>query len=625
MFLRNLCRVVRLPVFVSGTDSHVANMIGGPGSFFGSRVEEDETRRWVNVNVKTSKAALKSFAKLVKFKKCSKKDPIGCLTPYISNGPNVLKYTSLLKDVYGRDPKLNELSLFKKIAEFLIQQAKTSLPGVISLVFSRLLELVSTSSDDKILWSKLTESFTLNISNRKYGLKTKNGLFASSHILIFPSIVEDGNYSANLVENHLFYYGARNDVTFQLDLQYENENVAANQTALKGVLMRNGVKYIDKCNFPELHEDFFTTFACLNVWNYAVIKEGKEGKKRWTMACLYEEYLRTRLNFNIEVDKTVQKSFYFELLSYWSICCASHQNFNGKNAGVDVFWEFVKNLQRSKDSEGNIQRIKFTNSDPLNDNLNAILKKVEVPYLLRFPADDNESNSLKAFLNDFMVTGECHFPLDAFGWDVAFTMKFNGIPKDGLIECKYHDKAIGFAGFIKYYKKQCESNDIPLAFFICRKLGKQILPNFDETIKKRKTSKKEGKLAENKVQEDEKGALEEEELYESDSDTENNKAGTKAKNNNNAPKKRKFVKTDYFELLTDLWKDSKNHIDIYTVRYNQISKELPQNGPNKPNETTIVEVEGKFIVSALKTFPKPKGAFILIESNFTSPAQTEKS
>lgn len=103
------------------------------------------------------------------------------------------------------------------------------------------------------------------------------------------------------------------------------------------VLSRKRSKYVDKCHFPELNEDFFTTFSCLNMWNLGVINKDKAERKRWTMASLYEDYLNLTRNFSFGVDKTVQNSFSLEFLAYWSICRASHQNVNGETGGVDLF------------------------------------------------------------------------------------------------------------------------------------------------------------------------------------------------------------------------------------------------------------------------------------------------
>jgi hypothetical protein len=510
----------------------------------------------------------------------------------------------------------------------LILQAETSLPGIISLIFIRLLNLLPKHSIGKELWKQLVEGLTLDISARKIGLMDKDGLFASSHILTFPSVdetvVEVGRYSANLVENHLFYYGTRDDTTFQLDLQYDTNNIMTRgQSELKILLTRNGSKYIDKCNFPELNEDFFTTFACLNMWNIDVIKNDKAGENRLTMASLYKDYLKQIHNFNLGVAKTVQNSFSLELLSYWSICRASHQNVNGETDGVDVFWEFVKNLQKSEDSYGNIQAIKFIDSEPLNPKLKNILEKIKVPYLMRFPVGLSKQStraSLKEYIGDFIEIGEASFPRDKFGWDVTFDMKCDGVSKTGLIECKFVAEAIGYAVFFDYYKKQCESSEYPLAFLVCRKLGKEIsdcnaeiileakFAKFSETLIEKSTDKSGPKTDGNNVSKSRSNKRTKIELSIEEKEAVNHANKAIRKEGDNSHEKK--VKNDYIARLNEMWTDSNNHIDIYTVKHNQFI------GNN--------QITGNFTVSALKTFPNPKGAFILVEANFNASAATVK-
>ena len=617
MFLRNLCRVVKIPAFLSGTDSHVGKMIGPTKSSIGSsRTEPGRSKPWVNINVETSKASLESFSKLVKFKKHNENISSTNLTSFIIEGE--LDYVSLLKAVYGRDATVSELGYFKKLAEFLILQAQTSLSGIVPLVFSYLLELIPECSDPKELWKQLTKFLTVNISERKKDLIFKDGLLASSHILTFPSVgkkvFEDGVYAANLVENHLFYYGSRDDKTFQLDLQYDvnyfedddgdsededsdsedddedsgdddEDSEDDDEDSENIILARNGIKYIDKCHFPELNEDFFTTFACLNMWNLGVINKDKVRKKRWTMASLYEDYLNSNHKYYVGVDKTVQNSFSLELLTYWSICRASHQNVNGEAGGVNIFWEFVKNLQKSQDSNGNLKIIKFKGLKRLDPNLQAILDKIKVPYLMRFPAGnlhESTQDLLKIYIGDFIEIGEASFPRDKFGWDVTFDMKFHGVPKTGLIECKLRAEAIGYAGFFDYYKKQCESNENPLAFLVCRKLGKEI-SDLEVEIK----------LEVKRVKIDDKNSTV--------------KIAKKHGIKSNEKEPAEVVKTDYIALLNKMWEDPNNNVDIYTVKYEETLR------------------KGNFIVTPLKTFLNPKGAFILVDTNFTPPASTNKS
>lgn len=63
---------------------------------------------------------------------------------------------------------------------------------------------------------------------------------------------------------------------------------------------------------------------------------------------------------------------------------------------------------------------------------------------------------------------------------------------------------------------------------------------------------------------------------------------------------------DYVAMLEHLWLNPENHINIYSVEYEQ-EKDLSNKN------------EGTFAVKELKAFDHPKGAFILVESKFNPP------
>ena len=132
-----------------------------------------------------------------------------------------------------------------------------------------------------------------------------------------------------------------------------------------------------------------------------------------------------------------------------------------------------------------------------------------------------------------------------------------------------------------------------MAFLVCCKLGKEI-SDCEATD-------------ENLVVGEKSSAYGAEELYEEEEELDGGQegAGTRAAGN---PKR---ATRDYIALLNEMWADSSNHIDIYTVKHGQI--------------IINAEITGNFTVKPLKTFDDPKGAFILIEANFTPPASTMKS
>lgn len=166
-----------------------------------------------------------------------------------------------------------------------------------------------------------------------------------------------------------------------------------------------------------------------------------------------------------------------------------------------------------------------------------------------------------------------------------FDMKFDGQPCIGFIECKLWSKVIGYAGFFKYYEKAC-MDSFPLSFMVCRKIqssmsSSKASSNLENSLFNSAKKDKEEHTKRKRVT----GPL---------------KKIPKITPNSKKVKKVAKDPKDYFALLNDLWIDPKNHIDIYTVKYK--------------NDTR------NFTVSFLKTFQNPKGAFILVESSFNSAA-----
>ena len=605
-FLRDLCRTVALPSNISGTNSSANYLVKQNLTYPVSRVDECNSKHWVQVTVKTPKAALLAIWKLVKFK--NHFGAIVGLTEFISEeDPNELDYIRIMRDIYGREANETELECFEKLAKFLIEQSKTSLPGMIPLVFGYLLENISLCSNPKELWKQMTLQFGNCLRSRKPSMASKNGLLASAHISTFDSTVkknlENESLSAKLVENHLFYYGTREDVSFPLSIKRPMPQHTRAPRNLSN-LTRDGLSYKDKCHFPELNEDFFTTFASLNMLKLSVIdSENSRNVRLQTLANMCEDYLKNLADYYVCVSKIVQDCFALEVLSHWSICHASHQNLNGETGGIELFKEFIKNLQTFKNVESSDSiPFNFTGLDSLPENLCSLLSRIQVPYLMRFPVNDNGAtrNLLMNRLGAFIKIGDSWIPEDKIGWDVNFDMEFDGDVKTGFIECKLWNEAVGFASFYKYYQKAC-GKGYPLSFLVCRKLQKSVsAPTATENLKIELNKRTTTQNIATDVKAGVRFNQESESEYESEPES-------VAASSIKTKKRAKRMKQDYIQMLMDLWNDPQNHIDIYTVKYAQ----------------TVMT--GNFTVSPLKTFENAKGAFILVESNFNAPARTSRS
>lgn len=541
---------------------------------------------WVQVTVKTPKCSLKALAHLIKFRPHNSKISSSCLKDFINpNSENIL-YTELFNNIYGSEnqERLNQVDPVKKLIEFILNQSKTCLSGIIVLILIELFNILPNFHYPKTLWDSLLSAIINVIAKKKLCLNIRDCLIYSAHLLTFPSCqkesLEKGPFTSNSVSEHFYHYSEKDDDTFRLDLSINRQENEKERS-----LLRNGTKIKENCFFPEINKDFFTSFISLGVWNIIVVQFEKEyGRRCHILANLYTNYLENIFVHDTALHASITDSFTFKLFGHWSICHASYLNFNGETNGIDLFTEFVKNIQIM---DKNIELICFEGLDFLPDDLISILSRIQVPYLVRFPTDEIEkSNFIKMLadnIGEFVQLGHSFLSDSKIGWEVKFDMKFDHVPCFGVIECKLWAQVIGYASIFKYYKKACDSS-VPLSFLVCRKLQKSISSNRAASNLTTNLSKSANKDTEYLAE------IEEEEFYDSDLDGDTKETVT-----------RNSTKKDYYSLLNDLWIDPKNHIDIYAVKY-------------KNNH-----LYGEFTVSSLKTFSNPKGAFILVESTFTLP------
>lgn len=393
------------------------------------------------------------------------------------------------------------------------------------------------------------------------------------------------------MEEHLYRYGTYGEISFKLNLNYDaflDENI------LKRV--DTGYVHTDKCHFLELHEDLFTSLICLNMRNHPSAR-----RHTTTPAGLYEEYWNNSFNFKNEVDKIVQNSLALEILAHWAICFASHCNTNGEADGVQVFTEFVKKLQPFDTSQSPFT-IEFTGLDVLPPSLVGILSKVTILYLVRFPRErtDQVKSDLAHYLGDFVKFGRCQIPADRVQIDVIFDLKYGDDPmsntKLGFIECKlWGSKPVGASQFYIYYQRACVQK-YPISFLICHDLQTSLKP---ETLTKPKTKTKNPPETKTKTA----------------PATTQGPSKMTIKKSVAKPATKKTETEDPIEVLNGMWASSENHIDIYTVRYSESSIIDPATGITS-------KINANFAVKPLKTFPNPKGAFILIETKFKPPTMS---
>ena len=185
----------------------------------------------------------------------------------------------------------------RELLELISKQVSTSLPGIVSMVMQKTFDLIAGLCRQpvlnvKTLWVDLNEQILTEILRRKHKMKISDGLIASAHVNTFPSILRDlyeiGDNSTRNVDNHLFYYGKRNDSLFELKFgvvpfgkRYFDEEKQQFLIEPDISLVRDDKKYEHLCYFPELSDDLFSNLIALNTWKKMVTTNPL---KRFTLA-----------------------------------------------------------------------------------------------------------------------------------------------------------------------------------------------------------------------------------------------------------------------------------------------------------------------------------------------------
>lgn len=555
-FLRNLCRAIRLPTHITGTQSSISKL-------YCPQDLADVGAAWVQMIVKTPNFSIDSICKFIKFKPHNSEIASSCLKDFMEPGSKTLLYEQLFMEISG-SADMNLLNPIKKLIEFLLNQCEGCLPGIIILIFSKLFEMLPKFTDSKTFWSDLATTFITDVMTRKSKcfMQTREFLFKNAQIATFARLPK-GKEAASRVENNLFRYGLKDERTFLLHVGSERDSSRDDPSFL-----RNGKRYDEECHFPGINEDFFTSFVTVGMWNLIAVKnERNSGIRSCTLAYMYECYVKPSFFDCFSSSNDINTSA-LEVIVYWSIHQASHLNLNGETRGIEVLSEFAKNLQSING------HCTMKGLSTLPDSFEAVLNRIKVPYLMRFPADEAEriktQNDLEKSLCDFAQFGRTHFHKSRNQYSLAFDMKFDGLSCNGFIEFKI---SIAYPSFYRYYKKACyDQNPLSLITFVIVNKTVSSL-NLEEIAEPSKTRTK---LSTHEPSE------------------------KIAKLSSHEQAKKTAIKNHYLDSFQDLWKDPKNHINIYLIHYKKIPK----------------SAEGQFTISTLKSFPNPKGVFILLETNF---------
>ena len=590
-FARNICRIVNIPVAHSGTNSRVYNLVGNYSSTYSSFTGKHP---WVKVITAVPRANLKTIGYSVKFNVLveNKKMKTFKMAEFIEN--DVVNYDGLLLKLIGfsttsedNQQKLDAEYVVNLLKFFIDDQAPTSLPGLIigaiQFIINELANFKTNKFDLKTLWTKTVYQGIEMISGRKANVLQKFGLFTSAHILTFPSEFKsqydrmDG--CARAVNDHFFSYGLSDLPIFDLyRILVEND--------IKFSLEPNGLEFEDPVFFPSLKDDFFLNITCLN----AIFK-----RSQYTVASLYEGFLKNWYTFKIQSHSKVPNSFALELLAHWCICYAGHLNVCGKTKASDAIDFFLKNIQVVE--FGTLSKFEEFSAPT---SLKKFLNKYEIPYLF---TNISQTTPIVKRVSEFISMGNSYRPPNMIGWNVIFEAKIGSDLKRCLIECKLWSRPVGIATFFKYYQKACVSSH-PISILIAKSLQKS-LQNSDVLEGTAEILEEEFEEAVDEVPYDLGMFTEDPSLINSIETTNSNNNASVMESSNSVDcedstgveaNAKRSKNINYSDKLKELWADENNQISIYTVTFNR-------------NNLT-------FTWNALKEFENPAGVFIIANSNF---------
>jgi hypothetical protein len=221
-------------------------------------------------------------------------------------------------------------------------------------------------------------------------------------------------------------------------------------------LTLTGEPYQLRSHFLPFIKDSFTSFA---LWD-DVPRSRSHSNLKFTIASITQKYVNCLEGLPVNASAESNNFRAQEVMTYWSIGNASHQNFNGKTRGVEFFLDFFKNIQ-ILDSHS-LDELKGLR---LPEKLESFLNTLTIPYLLP-EAPSNDFKSSLAGLCDFDVVYRCS---NLLKMDAGFYLRRHGQSCPAFVECKYRDKPQGLSE-IKPYINTAKSENSVLTFFVAKKI-----------------------------------------------------------------------------------------------------------------------------------------------------------
>ena len=292
-----------------------------------------------------------------------------------------------------------------KIWNFMISQSKTCLQGTSFYAFDEFISLLKCLKgkdlDSKNLWENLCLNIRTIFDQRKLvTFRTEEKFFSLRMISTNKKLNGNSNPQEpenhlvrNSIDNHFYHFGDENDGRAVLPFNFKD-----------GKLILDGEIYNIRSHFLKFEKDIFT---------------------------IVKDYTSCLVGIFASPEASSKDYRSQEVMFYWTIANASHQNFHGKT-GVEFFRNVVINLQLPI-VDGLNYIPPNLNEDFIPVNLKVFLNSLSIPYLIP-ERPSKEFKSSLAGLCEFGVIYRCP---NATGMDIGFEMFRNGLTCHSYVECKY--------------------------------------------------------------------------------------------------------------------------------------------------------------------------------------------
>jgi hypothetical protein len=430
----------------------------------GSSSSKQGDKTWVNAIRRLLQANLTGIFERINV--TSKKK----LSKYVDKNNNLIVF-ALLTDLKIDFDKVNTDELLK-IWEFMVSQSKTCLQGSSYYSFNFFVkEIIGLYNGEFLnssaLWNSICVNVHLVYKERKEQAFENDGkyfslrMFSTNKKFSEDQVKKKKRKEISRVENkgneneteaaimvkksidyHFYHFGDANSPSV---IQFGHDKV--------GLTLKK-MPYKIRSHFTPFYKDSFTSFA---LWNN---DPNYNDTNLCTVALITQNYVNCLEGLPVNASAESNNFRAQEVMTYWSIGNASHQNFNGTNGGVDFFLDFFKNIQiLDSHSLDELKELR------LPEKLEYFLNTLTIPYLLPEEPSDDFKSSL-AGLCDFDVVYRCS---NLLKMDVGFYLRRHGQYCPAFVECKYRDKPQGLSE-IKPYIDTAKSENSVLTFFVAKEI-----------------------------------------------------------------------------------------------------------------------------------------------------------